>query len=82
MTAQVIDIFGYAPRMKSPPTEPAVIVILPVVRKPKHCCVLECDELGVVAIDVYADGGHGLGGFAGTKFFCEKHEPKFSEDQG
>jgi len=78
MTATVIDIFGYVPRVKTPPTEPAAVIILPVVARPHACCELECDRLGTVAIDLYAEGG----GFAGTKFFCEKHEPKFPEDQG
>lgn len=82
MTATVIDIFGYVRRMKTPPTEPATVIILPVIARPHACCEPGCERLGTVAIDVYAEGGHGLGGFAGTKFFCEKHEPKFPEDQG
>lgn len=77
MSADVVSIYDYAPRSFRPaPTEDAEILILPVVRRPKHCCAPDCDELGVVAIDLVGENGS----FAGTKFFCQWHEPLFPGD--
>lgn len=32
MTAEIIDIFSYVPRIKPLPDEPAAVILLPVIR--------------------------------------------------